>query len=311
MVLTFFAGCIMQPKAPAERKIDAALERVSEVLAMSDRNAVAFEWKAISDPQIAGFIVYRGEPGMMLTQVGVTGSRFNTHYVDTKDLLEGHQYIYRISSFTADGRESDPSPNVTANTISKLEPVGIVAGVSNLPKTAKLIFRPHPNERVSGYRIERRDKRNSGWKAIETLKGRLNAEFIDTPLEDGTEYEYRVIVVSHDNLVSLPSETVRVTTKQRPPTVGGLTATTDRNGAIEISWKRLPNDGEGAYRLYASSRESGGYGVIDEVRAVSGAVEKFEKGAIERFYKVTFIDHDGLESALQDRGARGATLSEK
>ncbi|MDR0746788.1 MAG: hypothetical protein LBE89_02720 [Helicobacteraceae bacterium] len=301
----------MQPKAPAERKFDVGLERVSEALPMSDRNAVALEWKEIDDPQIAGFIIYRGEPGTKLTEVGVTGSRFNTHYVDTNGLLEGRQYIYRISSFTADGRESDPSLNVTANTISKLEPVGIAAGVSNLPKTAKLIFRPHPNERVNGYRIERRDKRNSAWKTVGTLKGRLNAEFIDTPLEDATEYEYRVIVVSHDNLESLPSETVRVTTKQRPPTVGGLTATTDISGAIKISWTRLPNDAKGFYRLYASSRESGGYGVIDEIRAVGSAVERFEMGEIERFYKVTFVDRDGLESSLQDQGVRGAALPER
>jgi fibronectin type 3 domain-containing protein len=54
---------------------------------LSDINTIAFEWKAITDPNIGVYNVYRYNPvenNQTLTRVATINSRFATHYVDEK-----------------------------------------------------------------------------------------------------------------------------------------------------------------------------------------------------------------------------------
>jgi fibronectin type 3 domain-containing protein len=293
---------------PSDLIRDEKLAVVVSVLPMSDRNAIALEWEAIDDPNITAFLIYRGEPGLNLTRIGVTMNRFTTHYLDTTQLQDAYQYVYRVSYFTKDGRESVASANIAASTLNKLEPISWIQGVSRLPRMGKIIFRPHQNERVNGYIIERRDKQHPEWKTAGTLRGRLHAEFIDVGLEDNTEYEYRVIARSFDGLKSEPSAIVITATKQLPKAVTALTASVDRRGVIMLKWRRLPNDSAGFYRIYASDSQTRGFDAIAELKATNSAKETIDKDGTVRFYKITYVDEDGLESPISDKAVQGATL---
>lgn len=305
-VLIVFLGCATQPKVPNTLSRDANLEVVSEVTSISDRNAIGLEWKRVDNPDIVGYLIYRGEPGLNLTRVGATDNRFTTHYLDTREINHPHQYVYRVSYFTKDNRESEPSANEIANTPRVIEAISWINSVPKLPRMAKIIFRPHTSERISGYTIERRDRKNTEWKSVARLNGRLHAEYLDKGLADETEYEYRVIAESFDNLHSVPSSIVITVTKPLPPKVTNLTATTDKIGTINIKWKRLANDADGFYRVYASNSDSRGFSVIAELKTTDGANEQIDKAGAERFYKVSFVDEDGLES-LVGAPVRGAT----
>jgi len=48
----------------------------------------------------------------------------------------------------------------------------------------KIIFRPHPNERVEGYILQRLDDKNIKWVTLANLTLRYNVEYIDKGLED-------------------------------------------------------------------------------------------------------------------------------
>ncbi|GHV59508.1 hypothetical protein FACS1894103_3020 [Campylobacterota bacterium] len=305
-VLTLFWGCALQPKVPDELRRDNTLSAVQNVLAVSDRNAIAFEWDPIDNPLIAGFLVYRGEPSTNLTRIGSTATRFNTHFVDSKELQQSHQYVYRISYYTTDGRESSLSENIIVSTEPLPEPISFIASVPSLPRMGKIVFRPHPNERISGYRVERRTGKTE-WQSVGKIDGRLNGEFIDEKLSDNTEYEYRVVALTHDGLQTRPSDIVITVTKQLPSEVKGFTASTTYSDKIELKWTRLANDQSGEYRIYASGFERLGFSVIATVKARGAAAETGLSAGKERFYKVTFVDADGLESPLAATAVKGAT----
>lgn len=303
-----FWGCQPQPKVPENLKTDENLTVVSNVLAIAEINSVGFEWDRVTDPHVAGFLIYRGEPGNKLDRIGAVGNRFATHYVDTKNLLPGRDYLYRISLYTVDGRESVPSDNVTVKTRPLPPPVSFVQSVPGLPRMSKIIFRPHPNERIGGYIFERRTAKAPQWRVVGKLEGRLHAEFFDTGLEDNTEYEYRVIARTFDGLETEPSDIVITVTKPLPPAPTGLTATTDQPKTITLTWNRLNADENGSYRLYASRYEKIGYSVIATLKNTNGATEKLSEDGAVRFYKLSYMDKDGLESLLPDTPVRGQTL---
>ena len=66
-------------------------------------------------------------------------------------------YHYRFTTFDAKGRESMPDKTVTAKTLSLPEPVSYVTATKELARSAKVLWRPHPDLRVTGYTIERLD----------------------------------------------------------------------------------------------------------------------------------------------------------
>ncbi|MDR2639469.1 MAG: hypothetical protein LBC09_06520 [Helicobacteraceae bacterium] len=307
LVSALLLGCVPQPTIPTTLKTDSKLKAPPRLEALSDRTAIGLEWEGADDPNIVGYIVYRGETGAPLVRAGGTYNRFSNHFLDDGDIKQGKQYIYAVSYYTKDGRESPKSPAIAASTLPLPEPISWLASGNILPRKAKVIFRPHSNERINGYIFERRDGKRSDWRVVGKLNGRLHAEFIDENLADGAEYEYRVVSVSFDDLRSRPSEAIITATKPLPPIVTGISATTRIRGKIDIKWNRVKEDANGVYRLYASSSADGGFSPIAELKPVSSASETIEQEGAERFYKVTFVDPDGLESPLQQKAVRGAT----
>jgi fibronectin type 3 domain-containing protein len=307
LALALLTGCVPQPKIPSDLKVDNKLKPPPRLDAMSDRTAIGLEWEGVDDYNVAGYIVYRGDSSAPLTRVGGSHNRFSNHFLDDNDIKQGRQYIYAVSYYTKDGRESAKSAAIGASALPMPEPISWLASGNILPRKAKVIFRPHNNERISGYIVERRDSKRGEWRIAGKLQGRLHAEFIDDGLADGAEYEYRIVSVTFDGLKSRPSEAIITATKQLPPTVTGLSATTKLKGKIDIKWNRLKEDGGGTYRVYASDSPDGSFSQIAEVKPRNSVSETIASEGATRFYKVTFVDPDGLESRLQQKAVRGAT----
>lgn len=306
-VLTLFLGCAKSPNVPENLVSDKNLPVLSDIAHISDINSVGFEWESIKNPSVMGFLIYRGKPNEKLDRVGAVDNRFATHYIDNAGLEANTDYIYRFSLYTKDGRESVPSNNVAVRTKPLPEPVSFIETVPNLPRMSKIIFRPHPSERIDGYIIERRVAGEEKWQVAGKLNGRLHAEFFDANLKDHTEYNYRVIAKTHDGLQLLPSDIVISITKALPVGVQNLIATNDLPKQIEIKWDKHPNDGNGSYNLYSSSYEKIGYNLVGNFKT-NGAVEKLAEDGAVRYYKVSFLDSDSLESELPANAVKGATL---
>jgi fibronectin type 3 domain-containing protein len=311
-ILILFNGCAKRPGVPEKTKVDPTLERVSINGYLTDMKAIAFEWKSISDDRVKGIYVYRNDPGAKdkkkLVRIDTLKNRFATHYVDN-DVVPGTLYFYRFSTYNAQGAESTASKLAEVSTLPVLTSVSFFRSIGRMPRSAKLIWRPHTSLNVKGYRIERKDMGSDKWKVINKIRGRLSAEFIDTDLEDNQRYEYRLRAVTFTDVVSTPSEIVTVITKPLPKPVTGLKATNGKPKIVSLQWNSLQKEKIDHYRLYRSDEPDDDYTYYAKVQGNS-FTDKVEEDGATYYYKVTAVDSDGLEGDLTAVAAvTGTTLA--
>jgi uncharacterized protein len=300
------SGCNTGPTVYTEPKLNEALPMPTDIKFIRDMDTIGFEWATVRDAEIVGYALYRSLGEGKLIRVATIMNRFTTHYVD-HDLIPNTQYNYRIASIDTQGFESTPSYSTVVHTLDRPEAVSYIHIVEHLPRMSKIIFRPHPHTRISHYEIERRTPLEPEWKLLNTLEGRLNAEFIDTELEDGKFYEYRVIAITYDGIKAYPSQSTSGQTKQLPPVIGEVTASNNIAKSIHLTWVKQPNDDKLIYNIYHSDSKDGNFEMIGRVKNKTYFDEKFDKDGFTMYYKVTATDEDRLESPLSKIATQGST----
>lgn len=311
-ILLLFSGCAKITKAPEKAKVDPTLERISINGYLTDMNAIAFEWKSISDERVKGVYVYRNDPRAKdkkkLLRTDTLKSRYTTHYVDN-DVEPGTLYLYRFSTYNAQEAESKASKLVEVSTLPVLTSVSFFRSIGRMPRSAKLIWRPHTSLNVKGYRIERKDPGSDKWRVISEIDGRLSAEFIDTDLKDNQRYEYRLRAVTYTGVVSTPSEIVTVITKPLPKPVSKTKATNGEPKLIKVRWTPSQKNGIDYYKLYRSEEPEDDFSYHAKVKGNS-FTDKVDEDGKTFYYKVVAVDRDGLEGVLgSTKAARGTTLA--
>jgi len=303
-------GNLSQPNLP---KIDDTLEVVdsASIRTISDINNIAFEWRKVDDPRVVGYHFYRAnlqEDGEKLKLIDTVENRYTTHYVD-EDLKPNTKYVYKISSATKGEFESRTTNDYIVSTLSKMEGVSFIQAISNLPRQIKIIWRPHSNERIESYKIERSSPATSKWEKLDTVDGRLQAEYIDSDLDDNVVYNYRVTALSFDGLESQPSAIVKAQTKPLPEGILSLKASRDLPRKIVLTWEPSQSSDVIKYNIYRSSDADNGFDVI---KTVDTNVLEFQDFVNEDgkayFYKISSVDKDGLESDLNINSVMGSTL---
>jgi fibronectin type 3 domain-containing protein len=310
--ILLISGCAeITPNVEKKVAIDNTLPKV--VLTrnglMSDMKTVAFEWKRIDDPRVKEIYVYKRVPkdakSTKLSYYDTVENRFSTHYID-RDVEPGESYSYafRVMSENAKG---NLSKTYTIQTRARLSSVAWIHSIAGLPRMAKIIWRPHINERVASYIIEKRAIEDNEWSQIAELEGRLNAEYIDENLDDNHVYYYRIKAKTYDGIISTPSKTVKVVTKPLPKSVDKISATKDLPRAIEISWNAQKPEDFDHYNLYRSEDVDGAYEMIAKLTANSFR-DKIDSDGKRYFYEVSIVDKDGLESEHEKLVVMGMSL---
>jgi len=77
------------------------------------------------------------------------------------------------------------------------------------PGVVKLLWKPHPSERINAYIIER-SVNGGAWKYVSQVEGQLMAEYIDTFVRNGNSYAYRIIAKSYDNIRAKASQPTHI-----------------------------------------------------------------------------------------------------
>jgi fibronectin type 3 domain-containing protein len=314
-LILLVSGCsykdkLTQPETP---KVDETLEVVdsASVRSISDMNSVAFEWRKVDDPRVVGYHFYRAnmqKEGTKLKLIDTIENKYTTHYVD-EDLEPNTKYVYKISSATKGEIESRTTNDYVVSTLPRMEGVSFIQAISNLPRQIKIIWRPHSNERVESYIIQRTTPQTSEWEKLKTVEGRLQAEYIDDNLDDNVIYHYRVLSVTFDDIKSLPSEIIKAQTKALPEGILGLNATKELPRKISLNWQSSESSDVTKYNIYRSSNATTSFDKIKSVNAQTLQFEDFinEDGKVY-FYKISSIDKDGLESNLNVNYVMGSTL---
>ncbi len=310
LALSLFSGCANQPEVQKVVTIDSTLPVPSVNGHIADITSMAFEWKPVNDPRVSGFYIYRSSPDEVsgkLNRIGTVNNRFATHYTD-ENLQPNTQYQYRFSSISKDVAESVGSETVVVQTLPMVAPISFFQAIENMPRSAKLLWRPHTNATITSYIIERKLSTEPEFKAVGRINGRLNAEYIDTNLKDGFVYEYRVRAVTFNNLQTEPSDVVKVATKPLPTEVVNISSTNDQPRTIVLDWEPTKISDFSHYNIYRSSRPDGNYEYHVKLESNSFS-DKIEEDGKSYFYKITVVDKDGLESLKPNIATQGSTLA--
>ncbi|MEA2111513.1 MAG: hypothetical protein U9P71_05645 [Campylobacterota bacterium] len=309
LLILFSSGCSKQPATPEKTLLDSSLPKVVINGYLTDMNSIAFEWKPIKHPKVIGIAIYRAQPqskDKKLHLIKKIESKYKTHFVDN-DITPNTPYQYAFTTYNSDEAESHPSDITNVNSLPRLKSVSFFTSIGNMPRSAKLIWRPHTNLKVVSYDIQRRTINDPEWENITTINGRFNAEFIDEDLDDNQIYQYRIIATTFDNLNSLPSDIVKVVTKALPDSITKISATSTIAKQITINWSPSTSKGIDYYNIYRSSNKDGSYDLHVKSRQNSYN-DMINEDGIEYYYKITAVDADGLESQLSSHYAYGSTL---
>jgi len=311
--LLILSGCGATPKPKEEVAIDPTLQTIelTESGVFIDINAIAFEWKNITDERVKGIYIYKHTANKEGTDSGLTyyktiENRFTTHYLDA-DIKPNSSYSYSFKTFTKD-TESKMSKIKTLKSLPILKSVVWIKSIQNMPRSAKIIWRPHTNKKVKAYFVERRTLKDNEWDRIARVDGRLNAEFIDLDLKDNFVYKYRVRVLTYDDITSYPSEIVQVITKALPNNITNIVATTNLPRKINIIWKKSDNKDFDIYYLYRAEESDGSYELIAKLHN-NKFTDKIEEDGKEYFYRVSAVVKNGLESIYDKLSIQGITLN--
>ncbi len=303
VLLLTFSGCTKTPKVKKELKIDVTLPIVELTPngVFSDMNAVAFEWKSLNNSDVEGVNIYKQSK-----YYATINNRFATHYVDY-NIKPNSKYNYTFKTFSKDAQSQSSKP-INIKSLDVLNSVTWIYSITGMPRSAKLLWRPHINEKVKSYIIERKLAKEKEYKEVGRIDGRLNAEFIDKDLEDNNIYNYRVKVITFDNIVSTPSTVVNVNTREIPLKIDNLQATKSLAKKIKLTWNKSNSKYFNQYYLYRSQNvDSNDYQLIGTLYKNS-YTDIIKEDGKKFFYRVSAVDVDGLESKYKKNTVLGMTI---
>ncbi|PIF04266.1 MAG: hypothetical protein CSA86_02815 [Arcobacter sp.] len=313
-LIVLISACQKDINTPTKPKVDDSLPVISSssIKYIPDINAIALEWKKIDIPKATGYYIIRAnmQGDGKFRRIATVNNKLTTHYLD-EGLKANSKYGYKISLVTKKGFESRASDTVLISTLPNLESVSLIEATSDLARQIKILWRPHPNLRVSEYILERTSPTQAEWEKIATIKNRLNVEYIDEKLGDNEIFMYRIKAVTFDGIVSDPSSVTSATTKALPGQITKLEATKNLPRKIQLSWKKSDTQDVAFYYIYRSSIVKGNYSKIAKVRLAHNRYDDIiNEDGKTYFYKITTVDKDNLESKKEDlTPVMGSTLS--
>ncbi len=312
ILVSLLSGCVAKtPSKNAATDESLPVVEFSSSGAIVDLNSIALEWKVISDPRVDGYFIYRvdlsqsSQIGSDKNYLATVDNRFSTHYVD-KRIEPSKKYAYYIRAYSKDAISIGSSLLEVAS-LPPLESVSWLHAVEGMPRTAKLIWRPHPNEKIKSYIIERKTLQSDKYQERAVVDGRLSVEFLDSDLKDNFTYVYRIRVKTYDGTISLPSAEVKILTKELPNEVANIEASRDLPRVIKVSWQHTPQEDFKIYRVYRADYINGRYELVAKTKN-SEYIDELKEDSKEYFYRVSVVDKDNLESIYNRYTAMGKTL---
>lgn len=299
--MMFAVGCQKTPSV-----LDESIPSVNELRSLVDIDEVGLEWTPIDSQLIDGYEIYRANQGNQnLKKIATIKDRYSSHYLD-KNLQPSTNYLYAIAAISQTSH-SNLSPSISVTTKPKMQAVAFLQAINDLPRRIKIIWRPHVDVSVSSYVLEKKDISSTKWSYLAQIDGRLSAEYIDKNLGDNKIYEYRIFAKNKKGLLSLPSQMVSAKTKPLPLSITNIQTSTDVPKKIKITWDESRNSDKDYYIVYSSRTSSFLFTPLVKTKNTFYEDLVNSNGA-KRYYKVTVVDTDKLESLKQDDSVMGRTL---
>jgi fibronectin type 3 domain-containing protein len=316
VLILLFSGCgdkgynIAGIKLPtfSEKRLDKSLPRVKNLKAVTSMTEVALEWTPLTDyKDIAGYRIFRSDNRGEYKLIATIPDRFRSHYTD-RNLYQNVRYTYKISSYTNDNRVSLTSTAHAAKTKRRISPPILLSVSKNLPNRIKLIWRPHSDRATSSYIIERMEVGLKGYESIVSLDDRLTVEYIDKDIKPAQRYKYRIRARSFNGVISAPSKSMEGYSKKLPNAIKWVKATDNLARRIDIIWKDTNTPGTiDHYNIYSSHLKDTLFTLLGSTKETK-FTDRFDSDGVTRYYKITAVDIDGLESTRGIISTLGMTV---
>jgi len=304
ILVSLFSGCsgkgynIGGVKLPTftQKKLDRSLPTVDGLKTFQDISKVGLQWKPVLKSNIAGYRIFRTDKNGQYQLIKTIDDRYKTHFTD-KNINPNYNYLYKISTYTTDDRVSLATAfkRVRASNHKLLAPH--LSEISkNYPDRIKLIWNVHKNKEVNSYIVERALKGERNFKALIDLDDRLTVEYIDKDVVPAQIYSYRIRARTYDGIISPPSKALFGYSKKLPNAISWIKATDNLARRIDIIWKDTnPPANISHYNIYSSPMKDTLYTLIAKTRDMK-YTDKINSDGARRYYKITAVDTDGLES---------------
>ena len=263
--------------------------------------AVPVSWDAYRGQAGEGYVLYRsdardGRYGVIARLNGLK----ETGFTDT-GLMDNMMYWYRLSIYSKEGIETDPSEPVSALTRNvPPAPQQLTAG-SGEARRVRLRWQPAgtAEDEIRQYVLFRSDDVKSGtFEKIAEVADYQN-EFVDQapPLHDKTTYCYRIRSRNSSGAMSPESESVVATTKAPPQPPAGLSADSGGIKKIFLHWNRNQESDITWYQIFRKRNDESDFSEIGKSDNLQFEDTGLPNGA-EVTYKIRAIDHDELMSSF-------------
>lgn len=253
-------------------------------------------WKEYA--QADGYAIYRSADGGAYERIATISDTAQTTYSD-KTVVPGTNYRYRVRAIhtlynnEGFGKWSDI---VTVNFLA--DPVMKRIDLKESGKV-KVFWTKTPG--ASSYVLQRSTSENGTYKTIATITDDMKNSYLDAGVERGMTYYYRVVAYNRNGIVKGSTGYVApmgVKNIQTPQIAAAQISKT--TPGMEIRWTRTP--GAEGYRIYRSTRKSGGYTKLATVKGTD-TLSYFDESRTEigetYYYKVNAYLHNsaGLASS--------------
>ncbi len=316
VLLLIFSGCSgkdysiggIEMPSFSQKTLDRNLPTVQGLKSKVGLSKVALEWEPITNKKIAGYRIFRGDKQSGYKLIATLPDRYHSHFTD-KNLNPNLNYNYKVSTYTNDGRVSLASSTKSVKATRGRLPAPIILEASEkLPSRIKLLWKIHPNKEVNSYIVERLTLGERTYKTLIGLEDRLTVEYIDKDIQPSQKYKYRIRARTYDNVISPPSKVVEGYCKKLPDAIKWVKATDNRARMIELIWKDSNPVGTiDHYNVYSSPMKNTLFTLRTKTKDTK-FTDRFESDGSTRYYKITAVDNDGLESTQGIAPTTGLTI---
>lgn len=282
------------------------LTMVNNIRTLQGMREIGFEWDPIYDQNIDGYKIYRKELNDENAKdklIATINDRYATHYSDN-NLNPDTSYTYTFVTFNKEGNSKLSTINV--KTIGKIEPVTFIQAIAGLPNKIKIIWRPHTDSRVVKYNIYKQDANSDKWYKVATINNRLSAEYLDE-VKANLYAKYKVTALTYNGVESDASAEVEAISKVLPPQIVNINVTTNLPKKIILTWDAPKYEDFSHYKIYYSKAS-----LLPFFELATTTENSYEDNigddGVSRYYYVTMIDKDGLESAKTGVNVVGMSL---
>ncbi len=180
------------PEAPASLSVESGHVQ-----------AVPLRWPPLDDPDVGGYVIYRGLNNKNLESIDKIKGRENVTYIDKGTLFEplkdGTTYYYTVAGYNLFKAEGKPSTFAVASTKPRPKAVdGFKASLT--PAGIRLVWNKNTEKDIASYEIYREGFSGFGNRLATMQPGQT--AFVDSDISPGSSYAYRIIAVDKDGLKS-------------------------------------------------------------------------------------------------------------